>query len=42
MSYAAILVHVEADPAAEPRLRLAVQLAGRFEAALIAVGIAQS
>ena len=38
MSYAAILVHVEADAAAEPRLRLAVQLAGQFDAALIGVG----
>ena len=37
MSYRSILVHAEVDPAAEPRLRLAADLANRFEAALIGV-----
>jgi nucleotide-binding universal stress UspA family protein len=35
MTYRAILVHAEADPAAEPRLKLAAQLANDFEAVLI-------
>jgi len=35
MTYRAILAHVEADPAAEPRLKLAAQLANDFEAVLI-------
>jgi nucleotide-binding universal stress UspA family protein len=38
MSYASILVHVEADPAAERRLGLAADLANQFDAALIGVG----
>jgi nucleotide-binding universal stress UspA family protein len=38
MSYASILVHVEADPAAERRLALAADLANQFDAALIGVG----
>ena len=37
MSYATILVHAEADPAAEPRLRLAAELANDFDARLIGV-----
>ncbi len=37
MSYRTILVHAEVDPAAEPRLRLAAQLANQFDAALIGV-----
>ena len=37
MSYATILVHAEVDPAAEPRLRLAADLADQFDAALIGV-----
>lgn len=35
MTYRAILAHAEADPAAEPRLKLAAQLANDFEAVLI-------
>ncbi|GAA0598530.1 universal stress protein [Craurococcus roseus] len=35
MGYAALMVHVEPDDAAEPRIRLAADLADRFEAALI-------
>ena len=38
MSYAAILVHAEADSAALPRLELAADLANQFGAALIGVG----
>jgi nucleotide-binding universal stress UspA family protein len=38
MSYAAILVHVQNDETAQPRLRCACALAARFEAALIGVG----
>lgn len=38
MSYSAILVHVEVDPKAEARLRLAADLANQFNAALIGVG----
>ena len=38
MSYAAILTHVEADPATDSRLRLAVHLANQFDAALIGIG----
>lgn len=37
MSISAILTHVEADPAAEPRLKLAANLANQFDAALIGV-----
>ena len=37
MSYRSILVHVEVDPAAEPRLALAVDLANQFDSALIGV-----
>ena len=37
MSYAAILVHVEADPVAKRRLELAADLANQFEAALIGI-----
>jgi nucleotide-binding universal stress UspA family protein len=37
MSYAAILVHAEVDPAAEQRLRLAAELANDFDARLIGV-----
>jgi nucleotide-binding universal stress UspA family protein len=38
MSYAAILVHAEADSAALPRLELAADLANQFGAVLIGVG----
>ncbi len=38
MTYAAVLVHVPVDPAAEPRLRLAADLANQFGATLIGVG----
>lgn len=38
MSYSAILTHVEVDPKADARLRLAVDLANQFGAALIGVG----
>ena len=38
MSYSAILTHVEVDPAAEPRLKLAADLANQFGAALIGIG----
>ncbi|MBV8593272.1 MAG: universal stress protein UspA, partial [Caulobacteraceae bacterium] len=38
MSYAAILVHVEAQPINHKRLALAADLARRFDAALIGVG----
>jgi nucleotide-binding universal stress UspA family protein len=38
MSYAAIMVHAEADPEAGPRLRLAASLANAFDAMLIGVG----
>ena len=37
MSYASILVHAEADPASEPRLRLAAELANDFDSRLIGV-----
>ena len=37
MSYRSILVHVEVDPAAKPRLALAVDLANQFDTALIGV-----
>jgi nucleotide-binding universal stress UspA family protein len=37
MSFAAILTHVEADAAAQPRLKLAADLANQFGAALIGV-----
>ena len=35
MGYAALMVHAEPDDAAEPRIRLAADLADRFEAALV-------
>ncbi len=38
MSYATLLVHVETDPASDPRLALAVDLANQFGASLIGVG----
>ena len=38
MSLASILLHVEVDPAAEPRLRLAADLANQFDARLVGVG----
>ncbi len=38
MSYRSIITHVEADPAAGPRVQLAAALANRFEASLIGVG----
>ncbi|MGH6958387.1 MAG: universal stress protein [Caulobacteraceae bacterium] len=38
MSYAAILVHVEAQPIGKARLELAADLANDFEAALVGVG----
>ena len=38
MTFASILVHVEVDPAEEPRLRLAADLANQFDAALVGVG----
>lgn len=37
MSYAAVITHVQADPAAAPRLACAVDMAWRFDAALIGV-----
>lgn len=37
MSFASILVHVEVDPAAAPRLQLAADLANQFDAALVGV-----
>ncbi len=37
MTYATILVHAEADPAGEPRLKLAAGLAGQFKATLIGI-----
>jgi predicted dienelactone hydrolase len=38
MSFATLLVHVEADAASDPRLALAVDLANQFDAQLIGVG----
>lgn len=38
MTYASLLVHVEADAAADARLALAVALADQFDARLIGVG----
>ena len=38
MSFKALLVHVEADPAPDPRLALAIDLANQFGAKLIGVG----
>ena len=38
MSFASILVYVEADPLAEPRLLLAANLANAFDAFLVGVG----
>lgn len=38
MSYATLLVHIEADPTSDPRLALAVDLANQFNAKLIGVG----
>ena len=38
MSFASILVYVEADPLAEPRLQLAAGLANEFDALLVGVG----
>lgn len=38
MTYVSLLVPVEADPAADSRLALAVSLANRFQARLIGVG----
>lgn len=38
MSFATLLVHVEADPLADRRLALAVDLANQFDAKLIGVG----
>jgi nucleotide-binding universal stress UspA family protein len=37
MSYAAIMTHVQADPEAAPRLKCAVGLARRFDAAILGV-----
>ena len=37
MSFSAILTHVQADASAEPRLRLAADLANQFGATLIGV-----
>jgi nucleotide-binding universal stress UspA family protein len=37
MTFRSILVHAEADPRSEPRLRLATDLANRFDAGLIGV-----
>lgn len=37
MSYAAVITHVQADPEASPRLACAVEIARRFDAALIGV-----
>jgi len=39
MSYAAIITHVQADPDAAPRLVCAVDMADRFSAAIIGVGV---
>jgi nucleotide-binding universal stress UspA family protein len=38
MSFATLLVHVEADPTPDPRLALAIDLANQFDAKLIGVG----
>ncbi|WP_447954014.1 universal stress protein [Sphingopyxis chilensis] len=38
MSFKTLLVHVEADPAPDPRLALAIDLANQFDAKLIGVG----
>ncbi|MFC3068471.1 hypothetical protein [Phenylobacterium soli] len=40
MTYATLLVHVEADEAADARLALAVDLANPFDARLTGVGAA--
>jgi len=39
MSYAAIITHVQADPAAAHRLDCAIDLARRFDATLIGIGV---
>jgi len=38
MSYAAVLTHVQADPEVARRLDCALEIAKRFDAALIGVG----
>lgn len=38
MAFATLMVHVEADPASDPRLALAADLANRLDAKLIGVG----
>lgn len=38
MTYAAIMTHVQADPSAAPRLACAVDIAKRFDAAIIGIG----
>lgn len=38
MTYASVMVHVQADPAARPRVALAAELAARFDARLVGVG----
>lgn len=38
MSFKTLLVHVEAEPAADLRLALAIDLANQFDAKLIGVG----
>ncbi|MBV9995908.1 MAG: universal stress protein [Caulobacteraceae bacterium] len=38
MTYAAVIAHVQADPQAAPRLKCAVEVARRFNAAIIGVG----
>jgi nucleotide-binding universal stress UspA family protein len=38
MTYAAVITHVQADEAAAPRLAAAIQIAKRFDAAIIGVG----
>jgi hypothetical protein len=37
MTYAAVMTQVQADPDAAPRLRCAIDLARRFDAAIIGV-----
>ena len=39
MSFKTLLVHVEAEPASDPRLDLAIDLANQFDAKLIGVGV---
>ena len=38
VTYASVMVHVQADPAAQPRMALSAALAARFDARLIGIG----